>query len=73
MLERLEKALKEFHPPFLPTGFVKTRRVDDIYGEPALNIRIGDRDATVLESGEITGAGTNVGDAIEWEIKQKKD
>ena len=68
MLEILEKLFKDFDSPFLPKGFVKTRRIDDIYEQPALNIQIGDRDITILEDGEITGMGTNVGDAIEWEI-----
>ena len=68
MLEILEKIFKDFDSPFLPKGFATTMRVDNIYGKPALNIQIGNRDVTILESGKITGTGTNVGDMAEWEI-----
>jgi|GEM_PF-4492889 len=71
MIQELERLLERFGPPFLPLGFVKTRRLDDIYGQPALNVQIGDRDATILQNGEVTGSGTAVGEAVEWHISTR--
>ena len=65
MLEILEAIFKQFPSP---DGFVKTKRLNDIYGQPALNIQIGDRNLTILEDGEITGTGSDVGDARQWKI-----
>ncbi len=72
MLEELEKLLhKYFDVPFLPEGFVVVKRVDDIYGKPALSIWIGDRDVTVFEDWTSPGSGTSSGDAVRWKIALK--
>ncbi len=60
-VEFIEEIMGYFIHPFLPSDLVTTRRVDDIYGEPALNIKIGRRDVTILED-SITGAGTTLED-----------
>jgi hypothetical protein len=73
-LERLKKIFDEvFDHPFLPKGFVEAKLVTPLEnGTKVLNIRIGDRDISFDEKGLSTGQGTNVGDAVEWEIFKKK-
>jgi len=71
-LKKLQKIIKqEFKTPFLPKGFVNVRDVSDIYKEPALSIDIGDRNITIGEHGQVFGAGSNVGEGIEWKIERR--
>jgi len=72
-LKKLQEIIKQdFRTPFLPKDFVQVRDVSDIYKEPALSIDIGDRNITIGENGQVFGAGTNVGEGIEWRIERKK-
>ena len=72
-LEKLSKIIKQdFAPPFLPEGFVNVRDVSDIYKEPALSIDIGDRNITIGETGHVFGAGSGVGEGVEWKIERRK-
>ena len=48
-----------------------TKDVSDIYKQPALSIDIGDRNITIGETGKVFGAGTGVGDGVEWKIERK--
>ena len=66
LIQVLENLLARFGPPFLPAGFIEVVRFDDIYDEPALSVRIGDWNVTILESGEMTGSGHRIGGAIKW-------
>lgn len=72
-LKKLQKIIKEnFREPFLPKGFVNVRDVSDIYKQPALSIDIGDRNITIGETGHVFGAGTSVGEGVEWKIEKIK-
>lgn len=72
-LKKLQKIIKQdFREPFLPKGFVQVRDVSNIYQEPALSIDIGDRNITIGKMGQVFGAGTNVGDGVEWKIERRK-
>ena len=53
----------------MPEGFAKAQ----IFERPSrriLNLRIGDRDIDFDKEGEGVGSGSNIGDAIQWEIKR---
>lgn len=58
-VEFVEEIMSYFKPPFCSEGLVVVERRDNIYEEPALNIKIEKRDVTILESG-VTGAGTDL-------------
>ena len=58
-----------FSEPFLPAGFVKARVVGE--NGDILNLRIGDREVDLDESGKMIGAGTNVGSGVQWDISKK--
>ena len=63
MVKELNRSLS---PPFLPEGFARAKIIDG----QILNLSIGDRDIDFDETGEGVGSGSNVGSAIQWEIKK---
>lgn len=72
MIKEIEAIMRHFGPPSFPGGFVKAKRVDEIYNQPALNVRIGDRDITIMEDGAVAGVGSRVGDNAEWIITKRQ-
>ena len=69
--ERLNEA---FGPPFLPTGYVEAQTRVGKDGYPFLAVRIGDRDVEVdYASGAFIGSGSNMGEAKEWGLPERKN
>jgi hypothetical protein len=68
-----KKLVKEINAcygePFLPKGFVEATFTE----RGTLSLKIGDRDGDFEKDGELNGCGTNVGKAVEWQIKMKKN
>ena len=59
-------------PPFLPEGFAEAEILYD--GEYSqLHLRIGDRDVDYDLNGKRTGSGTNVGEAVQWQITKIRE
>lgn len=60
-LMKLKEALeREFAPPFVAGGLVKVWFAKNA-SKPTLAIKIGPRDIWLDEDGNVTGAGTEVG------------
>jgi len=54
--------------PFLPNGFVKAKVTES----GTLWLDIGDRNGEFDRNGEMVGAGTNVGEWVDWNITHKE-
>ena len=66
MLQELAREINEcYGKPFLPEGFVKARITD--YG--TLWLDIGDRNGEFNANGERVGSGSNLNEAVEWDIQ----
>jgi len=69
-----DKVMKElnrsFNEPFMPDGFCKARIFKDSWGNKVLQIQLGDRDVEFDSAGNPIASGSNMGEAIEWEIKK---
>ena len=67
MLQELAGEINEcYGKPFLPEGFVKARITD--YG--TLWLDIGDRNGEFNTDGERVGSGTNLNEAVRWDIQE---
>jgi len=66
--KKLVKEINEcYGEPFLPKGFVRA----EVTERGTLSLYIGDRDGDFDRDGELNGCGTNVGNAVQWEIREK--
>ena len=67
-LQRLANELNEcFGEPFLPKGFVRA----EVMKNGTLWLDIGDRNGDFDIEGNRISSGSNVGDAVEYEIKRR--
>ena len=61
---------RSFNAPFMPDGFCEAKVIIS-HSKRILQIRLGDRDVEFDEEGNAIGSGSDVGEAIGWDIKKK--
>lgn len=67
-LKRLAKEINKcYSEPFLPEGFVKAR----VTGYGTLWLDIGDRNGEFDAVGKRVGSGSNMCDAVKWNISKQ--
>ncbi|GAI15374.1 unnamed protein product [marine sediment metagenome] len=66
-----EEFNRSFNEPFMPDGFCEAEIDKNGRGERILRIRLGDRDVAFDGLGNSIGSGSNVGEAVKWNITRR--